>query len=109
MFEPNTKMNINVITGIKDRRVVVIDNFYKNPDEIRDLALSLESDGSYGLTGALPGSRGILDTLEVKQNLWPVFGALCKNYFGKYDERNFNVNWNDQIFMFNVLNDIIVS
>ena len=28
MFEPNTKMNINVITGIKDRRVVVIDNFY---------------------------------------------------------------------------------
>jgi hypothetical protein len=105
MFEPNTKMNINVITGIKDRRVVVIDNFYKNPDEIRDLALSLESDDSYGLTGALPGSRGILDTLEVKQNLWPVFGVLCKNYFGKYDERNFNVNWNDQIFMFNVLND----
>jgi hypothetical protein len=105
MFEPNTKMDIKVITDIKDRRAVIIDNFYKNPDEIRELALSLEHNDSLELTGGLPGARGIKDTLEVKEKLKDVYWHLCKNYFGLFNEEKFSENWDNQIFMVNVLND----
>ena len=105
MFEPNTKMDIKVITDIKDRRAVIIDNFYKNPDEIRELALSLEHNDSLELTGGLPGPRGIKDTGEVKEKLKDVYWHLCKNYFGLFNEEKFSENWDNQIFMVNVLND----
>ena len=44
MFEVNPECEITAITDIgpDDRSAVVIDKFYKNPDEIRQLALKLE-------------------------------------------------------------------
>jgi len=105
MFEVNEKMKIEVITGIKGRSVVVIDDFYKNPDEIRELVLSLEHNDSSELTGGLPGARGVLDTPEVKERLYDVYLTLCANYFGDFDEDKFSKNWDKQIFMSNLLND----
>ena len=44
MFEVNPECEITAITDIgpDDRSAVVIDNFYENPEEIRQLALKLE-------------------------------------------------------------------
>ena len=44
MFEVNPECEITAIVDIgpDDRSAVVIDNFYKNPDEVRQLALKLE-------------------------------------------------------------------
>ena len=109
MFEVNEKMKIEVVTDIKGRRAVIIDNFYKNPDEIRDLALSLDYVSSRELKGAFPGTRGIVNTPEVKEKLNAVYYHLCKNYFGDFNEEKFNENWNNQIFLLNVLNDSLLK
>jgi len=37
------------------RKVFVVDDFYKNPDEVRDLALSPEPKSEKKYTGALVG------------------------------------------------------
>ena len=43
MFEVNPELEITAITDIgpEDRSAIVIDNFYANPDEVRNLALKL--------------------------------------------------------------------
>ena len=43
MFEVNPDLEITAITDIgpEDRSAIVIDNFYANPDEVRNLALKL--------------------------------------------------------------------
>tara|TARA_B110000881_G_C18482927_1_gene467524 strand:- start:148 stop:852 length:705 start_codon:yes stop_codon:yes gene_type:complete len=105
MFEPNPKMKINVVQINKERRVVVIDDFYKNPDEIRDLALSIDHRTEADLIHNLPGARGVVETAEVKDSLHKVYFQLCKLYFGHFEEKRFNEHWDNQEFMVNVLND----
>ena len=39
MFEINENVRLR-IKHVNDRRIIIIDDFYKNPDEIRNLALN---------------------------------------------------------------------
>jgi hypothetical protein len=113
MFETNENAEIKVIENIKGRSAVIIDDFYKNPDEVRDLALSLEykDRNVSSLVGGFPGSRSFLDTLEVKEKLYETYLDLCTDKLweipgrGRLNLIDFNSNWNKQGFMVNVTND----
>ena len=106
MFEPNEKMTPKVTKDIKGRTAIIIDDFYKNPDEVRELALSLKYNDSSDLTSGFPGTRGVFDTTEVKEKLYDVYLHLCARYFdGQFDLIEFNNNWANQVFLVNVLND----
>ena len=105
MFEPNEKMRPKIIENIKGRTVVIIDDFYKNPDEIRERALSLEHTDSTEAVGGFPGVRGFAETSEVRLELYDIYFHLCNKYFGLPDADKFSNNWDNQGFMVNILND----
>ena len=118
MFEPNEKFNVRVVKNIKGRSVVVIDNFYKNPDEIRELSLSQELVENEDLTSGFPGKRCFVETPEVKENLYDIYHQLCTNTEHIWDnpdslpgkQRPFNSEafdwyWDNIGFLANVLDD----
>ena len=70
MFEPNEDAEVKVIENIKGRSAIIVDDFYRDPDEVRELALSLEYSVEPGLVGGFPGMRGSLKTTEVKKKLY---------------------------------------
>ena len=103
MFEPNGNAEIEVIK-VKERSVIIVDDFYENPDEIRDLAIELKYSEEPGLIGGFPGKRGSLGTPEVKEKLYQVYLDLCKAY-GDLNEVDFENNWNNLGFMVNITKD----
>ena len=107
MFEVNPSMKIGVITGIKGRNIVIIDDFFKNPDEIRERAMNLNYTGDPEVAGGVPGTRGVEEESEVKEKLKKVYWTLCNLYFNnkEVNEKDFNDNWDNQAFMVNSIND----
>ena len=79
MFELNDTLDIKIARDIgpQKRSAIIIDNFYKNPDEVRALALEKNKNGNRELCGALPGTRVFVDTEEVKDNLTNLLTDLC--------------------------------
>ena len=72
MFEVNPECEITAITdiGADDRSAVVIDNFYKNPDEIRQLALKLERRTDIPFNNHPNGiQRAAYETGELRKNV----------------------------------------
>ena len=58
MFELSENIDVSIKTvGPQAKRIVIADNFYKNPDEVRDLALKLDAVRDPALINGLPGSR----------------------------------------------------
>jgi hypothetical protein len=55
-FSPNKEIEVRV-QQVGDAKIVIIDNFYKNPEQVRALALQIPSTRSPTLMHALPGSR----------------------------------------------------
>ena len=101
MFEPNDEFELIVLTNIgpEKRSAIVIDNFYKNPDEIRQLSLThpqLTVKDDPELIGGLPGNRVYIPTDEVTNQLKSVFLQLCSElpiWKHKFDENVFNNVW----------------
>jgi hypothetical protein len=90
------------------RKVFVVDDFYKNPDEVRDLALSSEPKSEKKYTGALVGKRVVEESKDLITNLKPVFNKLCQHEQWRnleWDENHFNERWDDMKFMVNVTSD----
>ena len=75
MFEPSTNRNEQVIKDVgPDRRtVVVIDNFYENPSEIKELAVQAEKWRRDELIKGLAGERCYIETKEFKEKTKSVF------------------------------------
>ena len=55
------------------RKIFVIDNFYKNPDEVRDFALSCKVKYDKDVLGGALGGRVFEDNPEMIKNLKPVY------------------------------------
>ena len=92
------------------RKVFIIDDFYKNPDEVRELALSLGTSSEPGITGGLPGVRSFVPTDEVRKNLYPLYESLCidNNIWQRewmISMPSFSEEWRKQGFMCNNIND----
>jgi hypothetical protein len=114
MFEPNEEAEVIVVKDIKGRSAVIVDDFYKNPDEARELALSLEYKDVPDAVAGFPGIRGFLETPEVKEKLYDTFLTLCSNvniwnnpnnHFTGFPVDGFSENWDRQGFNINNMND----
>jgi hypothetical protein len=107
MFELNEDAKV-ASKDIKGRTVVIVDNFYRNPDEVRDLALSLKYGDNHSLTAGFPGIRCSLSTPEIKEKLYNLYLDLCTNKLNggrPFNLDDFNWNWDNQGFMVNCTND----
>lgn len=103
MFEPSADQRVEKIK-VLDEFVYIVDNFYENPDEIRDLAIQLDYGDSPALVGGFPGMRGSLGTPQVKKKLYQGFYHLCKE-LGDLNEEDFERNWDNLGFMVNITKD----
>ena len=86
------------------RKVFIVDDFYKNPDEIREYALSCERTTDQEICGGLIGSRVVEDRQDMIDNLRPVFSDLCQHEEWKnleYDDAEFQEKWDNMKFMVN--------
>ena len=102
MFEVSEKFNVRVIKNIKGRSLVVIDNFYKNPDEIRELGLrSVEPNvGHKSNDGRWPGYRSEdLNKIDVKLNQ-RIMTKILNCYWNLGHEQIF---WNQCKMRFNLI------
>lgn len=109
MFDLNDSLEIKVARDILGRNAVVVDNFYKNPDEVREFALSNINNRGREVA-SIPGGRIYVDTDEVRDKLKGIFHTLCfdPDIWRRdqvYDEPFFNKMWDEQGFMCNVIND----
>ena len=107
MFEPNENAFIKVYKHLQGRTVYIVDDFYKDPDEVRELALSLKYGVAPGLVSGFPGMRGSLETFELKEKLYNIYLDLCRNC-GSLREDDFERNWDRQGFMVNSTNDSLI-
>ena len=116
MFETNPLNNHNLTVkrvydhsknndkGFIWRKIFVIDNFYKNPDQVRNYALSCELKCGKEYCGSLVGKRVVEDNQEMRDNLRPIFTTLCnqKEWNNlEYDEDEFQKKWDNMKFMVN--------
>ena len=86
------------------RKVFIVDNFYKNPDEVREFALSCKRTTDKEYCGGLVGSRVVENRQDMIDNLRPVFSKLCQHTEWKnleYDDTEFQEKWNNMKFMVN--------
>ncbi len=79
MFEVNKNMEVTV-KQVGNRTALVIDDFYKNPDEVRELALTSEYENQNNQVNGFPGTRCFVDTPEVKEKLYNTYFHLCDTY-----------------------------
>jgi len=90
MFEINEDAKVIAFKDIRGRSAMIVDDFYKDPDEVRELAISLEAKdkNESSLVGGFPGARSFLDTLEVKEKLYETYLNLCSNKLWKIPDRD---------------------
>lgn len=108
MFELNENVEVTVKTvGPQNRKIIIADNFYKNPDEVRELGLILEGKKDPSLISALPGLRKFQQSSEIRKNLKPFFDKYCLDdtiWNKSTDEDMYEYHWSQVGFMCNVLN-----
>ena len=112
MFDLSDDLEVKVLKDIgpQKKSVVVIDNFYKDPDSVRQLCLDSHKRNDPGLLSYLPGERVYLETSAVKQKIKHVFDDLCfdTNIWsgGRWQNKEwYEREWGRAAFMCNVIND----
>lgn len=109
MFELNSELVAKVI-NLTDNQVIEIDNFYKDPDKVREYAISSKkitrSDNEDLLAGAI-GRRVCEDTLELGYQLKNTFESLCQHpgWGIEFNKKDHDYYWSGMRFMVNVTNN----
>ena len=110
MFELSDELEVIAITDIgpEKRNAMLIDNFYKNPDKVRELAFKLPKREDINLINHHSGTRSVYETEELRKNTERLFKELCydEQFWGRptdqeYIEKNmavmpFLVDWMNQ-------------
>ena len=91
MFELNPELEITAVTDIgpDNRCAIVIDNFYENPDAVRDLAIKLPRTKDVNFVNHHTGMRSAYETGEVRQHLENLFVEMTDNeeFWGRKTDR----------------------
>lgn len=97
VFEINSNLSATTFTfGPNKSKIVVIDNFYKNPHMVRDLALMIPPTRNSRIIGGLPGLR--IDAFYNLEHFAVVFDEIIRNVFLPEDQRNLKNSNLDVIF-----------
>ena len=86
-FAINTPVDATVeLMGWEKFPIVYIDNFYKNPDKVRNLALRTPGTKNPRILGGVPGER--VDISFNLEHIWPIWIEIAENVYGlKQEER----------------------
>ena len=89
-FAINEELNARVeLMGWQEFPIVYMDNFYKNPDKVRNLALRSPGTSNPRICGGMPGTRIGMDmNLD---HFFPIWKEIAENVYGltKEEETNF--------------------
>jgi hypothetical protein len=97
VFEISDNLSATVFTiGPKKSKVVIVDNFYKNPNMVRELALAIPPTRNSRILGYMPGSR--IDAFYNLEHFAAVFDELIRNVFLPEEQRNLRNSNLDLIF-----------
>ena len=114
MFEVNPECEITAIIDIgpDDRSAVVIDNFYKNPEEVRQLALKLERKKDIAFNNHPNGiDRAAYETPELRKNVEHLLKQIMfdDEHWGRHaDRRTINQNMQYMWFLVEYLNEQVM-
>ena len=114
MFEVNPECEITAITDIgpDDRSAVVIDNFYENPEEVRQLALKLERKKDIAFNNHPNGiDRAAYETPELRKNVEHLLKQIMfdDEHWGRHaDRRTINQNMQYMWFLVEYLNEQVM-
>ena len=93
MFELSDSLEVIAITdvGPEKRNCMLIDNFYKDPDEVRKLALKLPKREDINLVNHHSGTRSVYETPELRKNVQNLFRELCfdDKFWGRKTDQDF--------------------
>jgi hypothetical protein len=108
MFNINSEISVKII-NCDDKILFIIDNFYKNPDEIRNYALTAKKytrKDNDDLLAYSIGRRICEDDLRLSYHMKDVFEQLCNhpNWHIEFDKDHHDYKWSGMRFMVNVTN-----
>lgn len=91
VFEINDNLSAKIFTfGPRKSKIVIIDDFYKNPHLVRELALTIPPTHNPRILGGVPGGR--IDAFYNLEHFADVFDNLIRNVFLPEDKKNLNSN-----------------
>ena len=80
-FEINTPADARVeLMGWEEIPIVYVDNFYKNPDKVRNLALRCPGTKNPRVLGGVTGER--VDMNMNLEHMWTLFTEIAENVYG---------------------------
>lgn len=109
MFEINSNIKVEIVK-CKNNIVFIIDNFYKNPDKIREYAIKSKKyskNDNEDLLYNVLGRRVCEDDQRLSYYMKNVFGQLCQHneWNIEFDEKHHEYKWSGMRFMVNVANN----
>tara|TARA_Y200000002_G_scaffold232814_1_gene192261 strand:- start:65 stop:784 length:720 start_codon:yes stop_codon:yes gene_type:complete len=102
-FEINTPVDARVeLMGWEKLPIVYVDNFYKNPNMVRNLALRCPGTKNPRVLGGVPGER--VDMNMNLDNMWGIFTEIAEGVFGLTmgERKNFDETLKNVAFSVNV-------
>lgn len=90
VFALSDDFDIEIVTfGPQNTKVVIVDNFYKNPDLVRELALIIPPSYKKELIQGLPGGR--IDAVYDFSHLYKLYyHIIASDYTPEHDKSSFN-------------------
>jgi len=109
MFKVNSELAAKVV-NVNNSQIIEIQNFYDNPDEVREYATSSRKytkDDNEDLLAAAIGRRVCEDTLELGYHLQGVVQDLCQHpgWDIKFDQSQHDYYWSGMRFIVNATNN----
>jgi hypothetical protein len=106
MFQINEDLKVKII-NIEEKIFFVIDNFYKDPDQVREYAINSKKYKDEDLLAGAIGKRVCEDDLRLSYYMKDVFEELCKHpkWHIEFDKDHHEYKWSGMRFMVNVTNN----
>jgi hypothetical protein len=80
VFEINDNLELTVVTvGPSKSKIVIVDNFYKNPMAVRDLALAIPPTYNRRIVSGLPGGR--IDAFYQLDHFADVYNKMIRDVY----------------------------
>lgn len=98
VFEINKNYSIETeYVGKRNSKIITIDNFYKNPEEVRQFAISSPASKGYCLNGSSPGYRARL-LVNLRDLQYHVHEIIRKEYDYTEEFREKDLHFMTNIF-----------
>jgi len=97
--------------GPSNTKVVIADNFYKNPDLVRNLAIRIPPSKNQRIRNNLPGGR--INAFYLMDHMGPIFDRILEKEYPQiwlhFPQGHIKRSFRDSTFMVNVMSDEIME